>query len=706
MKNTFEIDFLKVLKEDEFVALVQMDLFHTGLNNNGSNITESAIENSFHTIFNKPIACILNSSYRENADDFESHAKNDIDVNNIVPVGAIPQSCEYKIYERDGRKYVSVVGVIWKYYLPNVVEILKNKEDNKNKISVEIQIEESHQDENDILVVDKFNFLSVFLLGDNYLTGMKDTNLKVIKFSLDKVINDSNKYFENFEITQEIKDTVKKALETPTKNRKLLSFANILTTEKTLTFNQVKSLVNNINKLKDFQNMKYLGGAYALDWCEKILEFEKGENEKVKIGHRELERLLWKDLSNYTFKQDGYDIHKYYIEEIYATHVLLKDNQSGELLKAKYEVDEDGLNAKIDMTTLKAEEDWKAKFSKEIFEKKEEESKTLKVNESKEKLSEEPWGAVDKGKIRKEVANAKNRDEVAPKIFLDLREGWKDGKLGAYKYPVMEEIDGEYVYNREALASAKAYATKNDEKEVLDKLEKIYKALDLDDKDKEKFEEMCKFKCVDYDDDLDEDLDEAKEDEKKKDDKGKENVGDEESKKEFAKLVDDLKTYSLIIKKFAESTDNAIWQTNEGLTKYLEIEAQNYKVLAEEERPEIVYAEYKKFYSIANKMAEEMTEKEKELCELREYKLRCENAAKDKKVLELLGDVKDILAPEEYDKLVNESKEVKFEEITNFENKVKAITFDILKNKQNFKTITVMPKISDSKGTDKKSIWE
>lgn len=123
----------------------------------------------------------------------------------------------------------------------------------------------------------------------------------------------------------------------------------------------------------------------------------------------------------------------------------------------------------------------------------------IEVDKSKDAMSEKPWGEVDKAELRKRVIAAENFKSIADDIFLDLREGWEDGVEGALKYPVMCLEGEKAVYNRGGLASAKAYAEKNGESAILEKLEKIYKHLELEDGDMEKeAAEHCEF-CEDYD---------------------------------------------------------------------------------------------------------------------------------------------------------------------------------------------------------------
>lgn len=126
--------------------------------------------------------------------------------------------------------------------------------------------------------------------------------------------------------------------------------------------------------------------------------------------------------------------------------------------------------------------------------------KALKVNKSKEAMSDTSWGDVDKTELRKRVVEASNFKEIADDVFLDLREGWEEGEVTKLKYPVMEIKGDELVYNRGALGSAKAYAEKNGEEEVLKKLKVIYEHLDLD--FEAKFDCECDEFCDLYEDDV------------------------------------------------------------------------------------------------------------------------------------------------------------------------------------------------------------
>ena len=133
----------------------------------------------------------------------------------------------------------------------------------------------------------------------------------------------------------------------------------------------------------------------------------------------------------------------------------------------------------------------------------------LSVNKSKEAMSDTAWSEVDKTELRNRVVAASNFKEIAGDVFLDLREGWEEGEVSKLKYPVMQIVDeNKLVYNRSALASAKAYAEKNGEEEVLKKLKAIYEHLDLEFEAEEKFD--CEGFSDLYEDELDDDCDDCK----------------------------------------------------------------------------------------------------------------------------------------------------------------------------------------------------
>ena len=109
------------------------------------------------------------------------------------------------------------------------------------------------------------------------------------------------------------------------------------------------------------------------------------------------------------------------------------------------------------------------------------EKKTYKIDKSKEAMSTADWGDYDKATMRDKIMEAKNRDTLVKSVYLLVEDGWKDAPSEHLKYPVMMLDGDKFIYNRNALSAALAYAKQNDETEVVNKIKAIYKKLDLDD---------------------------------------------------------------------------------------------------------------------------------------------------------------------------------------------------------------------------------
>lgn len=139
------------------------------------------------------------------------------------------------------------------------------------------------------------------------------------------------------------------------------------------------------------------------------------------------------------------------------------------------------------------------KFAKERIESM---AKTYKIDKSKEAMSDKAWGEVDKTAMRDKIMEASNKATLVKAVYMLVEDGWEEAPSEHLKYPVMELKGDTFVYNRDGLASALGYAKKENETTVVNKIEKIYKKLDLDDNEGGKEEKMAEieFSAVDIGD--------------------------------------------------------------------------------------------------------------------------------------------------------------------------------------------------------------
>lgn len=116
--------------------------------------------------------------------------------------------------------------------------------------------------------------------------------------------------------------------------------------------------------------------------------------------------------------------------------------------------------------------------------------KPIMVDKSKEAVSDDSWGDVDKTSLRNTVLKARNYKTLVKSVYLDVQEGWEESPSEKLKYPVMQYKNGKFVYNAGGLLSAQQYGEKYDES-IAKKALTIRKRLGLVKSEKE--EKMKKF---------------------------------------------------------------------------------------------------------------------------------------------------------------------------------------------------------------------
>ena len=319
------------------------------------------------------------------------------------------------------------------------------------------------------------------------------------------------------------------------------------------------------------------------------------------------------------------------------------------------------------------------------------------INTSKDAVYTGEW---DGDEAKKNLVKEKNYKTLAPKVCLRLEEGWEDREVTKLGYPVMGLYDGEWRYSTKALSSALAYAKQNNETEVVNKIEAIYKKLDLDDdserKEDKKMAEI-EFSAVDIGDmwgRLYTAMREARNWEY-----GIQGIYEEDNKK-FAILIDDTK--KLYRLDFSLTEDGLTLADEVVEVKQEFTETDNIKKFAE---PENV-AEYRladcdddddddehEEEMSADEMKAKMAqlekdiesryniimEKDAELEELRKFKAEVEEQRKAATVESIMAECKEYMSDEQYKEMREEGMACKMSEIDGWTNKVKAVSFSAVK---------------------------
>ena len=307
------------------------------------------------------------------------------------------------------------------------------------------------------------------------------------------------------------------------------------------------------------------------------------------------------------------------------------------------------------------------------------------INTSKDAVYTGEW---DGNKAKQDLIKEKNYKSLAPKVCLNLEEGWEGREVTKLGYPVMGLFDGEWRYSTRALASALAYAKQNDEQEVLNKLKEIYDELDLNEEGKEDDEKMSKevaFAAVDLN------LMWTK-------------INDELRARNYdwSWYIDgifeqDNKKFVIIRNDGGDRfrinfsyTEDGLFMDDEMVKVDIEfIETDDIKrfscpeefkhLMGEEGEPEDPKDEPDEKDAIIMQKDAEIDELRKELDELKAYKAAIEEKEIAKRVEDILDEVKDYLDDDKYQELRTEGLACGKDEIDAFGNKVKAQCFNAFK---------------------------
>lgn len=307
------------------------------------------------------------------------------------------------------------------------------------------------------------------------------------------------------------------------------------------------------------------------------------------------------------------------------------------------------------------------------------------INTSKDAVYTGEW---DGNKAKQDLIKEKNYKSLAPKVCLNLEEGWEDREVTKLGYPVMGLFDGEWRYSTRALASALAYAKQNDEQEVLNKLKEIYDELDLNEEGKEDDEKMSKevaFAAVDLNlmwTKINDELRARNYDWRWYID----GIFEQDNKKFVIIRNDDGDRFRINF----SYTEDGLFMDDEMVKVDIEfVETDDIKrfscpeefkhLMGEEGEPKEPKDEPDEKDAIIMQKDAEIDELRKELDELKAYKAAIEEKEIAKRVEDILDEVKDYLDADKYQELRAEGLACGKDEIDAFGNKVKAQCFNAFK---------------------------
>ena len=356
------------------------------------------------------------------------------------------------------------------------------------------------------------------------------------------------------------------------------------------------------------------------------------------------------------------------------------------------------------------------------------EKKTYKIDKSKEAMSTADWGDYDKATMRDKIMEAKNRDTLVKSVYLLVEDGWKDAPSEHLKYPVMMLDGDKFIYNRNALSSALAYAKQNDETEVVNKIKAIYKKLDLDDdserKEDKKMAEI-EFSAVDIGDmwgRLYSAMREARNWEY-----GIQGIYEEDNKK-FAILIDDAKKlyrldFSLtedgltladevveVKQEFTETDNIKKFAEPENVAEYRLADCDDDDDKDDEHEEEMSADDMKARIAQLEKDIEDRDNiimgQNSELETLRQFKKDVENKEKAISVEAIMAECKEYMSDDCYKQMREEGMACEFADVDAWANKVKAYCFSAVKKTPKKEKTDVFTFAAPVEKKEHKGLWD
>ena len=364
------------------------------------------------------------------------------------------------------------------------------------------------------------------------------------------------------------------------------------------------------------------------------------------------------------------------------------------------------------------------------------EGKTYKVDKSKEAMSTKSWGEVDKTELRNKIMEADNKSSLVKDCYMLVEDGWEDAPSEHLKYPVMCFEGDTLVYNRYGLSSALAYAKQENETSVINKVEAIYKKLDIDDDSERKEDE--KMAEIDF---------------------SAVNIGDlwgqlyssmrdlrhwdyyikgiyEQDNKKFAIIYDDnMKLYRLdfslteegltlsdeivevkeefietdSMKKFAEPEDVEKYQKEEKLEEECEEDEDKKEEMSDSISIEDLQARIAQLEKDIEDRDNIIMGKDEEIKTLKEFKDGIEKKEKASAIESLISEVSEYLDEDTIKDLRSEGLTCDMCDMDGFKNKVKALCFNAIKKQPKKKNSDIWSMSAPINNQDKKksnSVWD
>lgn len=382
----FSIDSYEIIADNPSFMVLEIDIISDKTNKHGTEFIEEDMISSIPHLYNKPINGIIKHG------DFSDHAYTKEDAKKQLGLGTIPETNNIKIVEKDGKKFLRINAIIWKYLYPEASEILRRR--SEVSVSVEIRPLKIEKLPNGVVRIKEWVYEAVTLLGRFVKPAIEGASAKVLKYS-------SNEEYFN--------DTLLKygiMIDKIIPPNKILEFSNTCLTKEInsieaikliekmsseyLTFSDIKEMNYTYDSLEDSVK-KSMGGDKISNWLNNVISEKEGGHVVDKV--KEFLTQKFSDNLSYVSHND--------------TEVFCFDYISGAYKSFSYSTKEE--DGKLEVSEISEESKTVVKLSESgIFVEEVEEGQTIDFSAT---LSIEKFSKVLEGN-KSLVAELENSKEV------------------------------------------------------------------------------------------------------------------------------------------------------------------------------------------------------------------------------------------------------------------------------------------------------
>lgn len=364
---------------ESFIKL-RLRVCHDGLSPNNTYFDKEVMEEAKDTIKNKPILAHV----KYDADGkpilgshdyhIEEHRLKDGEYKIIydeIPIGVIPEDCNFTIEEYDDRNYVFVDAFVWRDYSNYCEELIENAVN--TKLSMEISIPDDsivYNCKENYWEISKFKFRGISLLNENLGTGMHKALATTENFSANEAESIvRERMIILMEALQDClqnynKENLSKGGNDLDKFKELLQKYNVTAEEITFEIDGLSDEELEIKFAETYESENLDDSTNeeqdnSDDVSEDVQneDFEKNDDEDTpneqtdtfvksfELSHSDIQYGLYKLLEAYELADDEW----YYIQEVYDTYFVYRGRK---IYKQAYIKDGDNVSLDGERTEL------------------------------------------------------------------------------------------------------------------------------------------------------------------------------------------------------------------------------------------------------------------------------------------------------------------------------------------------------------------